>query len=314
MTEVVANQIKLITAPELDPKGTTRGWGDSRPVFFVTFRSGERIVLKGELRAMTGKQADQSARWASKMMKQVSAEAKVKLLTDSELNALRGLTAFQFAGIGQAGRQTREYLLDLIQSRMFAFYKMGFVGDLGNVGSLIKAEDGKPIDKAKVKALLTEFKTNRVVLVNLGQVVAVDLFIGNTDRIGPDGRIVNAGNLFFRKQDQHRAIGIDFFEAQGEASNMFKPAPDDWHGAVLSDADALRRLATNVIDNLNGLFSNAVPEITKEELISPIGIGRFLNGLNGGIAALRTYLAGRITQGKSVPSGVQSRMQRLGWS
>jgi hypothetical protein len=213
----------------------------------------------------------------------------------------------QFA-TGPQGTNTRAYLNELIDSNLFVFYKMLFVDGLRSVESMIKKNKG-----AKV---LAQLRDNRDVLFNLGKVIAADFFIGNHDRFGPNGEIVNAGNIAFQKMADktYKALGVDFFEAQGANANLTQPPRPGWPGAKLGDPANIRILANNVILNLNNHFQAAAGgAIPNDQLIRMLSVGTLINGMTVGANDLKTYLQTRIRAGKATPSGITKRMQLLGW-
>lgn len=67
---------------------------------------------------------------------------------------------------------------------LHVYFKMPFFDHLVFVNSM---------QPQKLLQVLTA--NNFEATIGLGRVVACDFFIGNTDRIGEDGHIVNAGNV-----------------------------------------------------------------------------------------------------------------------
>jgi hypothetical protein len=311
MQSISAMGISMVSALQLDPTGTIGRWRDSRPVFLLNFKDGSKLVVKAEIRSMIGKSTPQSVQWGGHMMKQVSNPIEAAALTETEMRILRNLGVWKYCN-GQIGERTREYLIDLMKSGLFSFFKMPFLANLRALDTMLAKNRG-----AKV---LAKLRNDRSVLVGLGQIVAVDLFIGNGDRFGSTGRVVNEGNVIFQKNADktYTPVGLDFFQAQGQAANLYKAPPDDWAGVILGtqvQSSRLTQFATNAIDSLNEVFANALAgTITAQDLMSSICIGRFTAGLREGAATLQAFLRQKMDAGERLPSGVVTRMALLGWA
>ncbi|MGH8548618.1 MAG: hypothetical protein ACRERU_08475, partial [Methylococcales bacterium] len=104
LRELKAFDITWVIAFQLDEKGKPGNWGKSRPIFSIEFRDVSKLVLKGEFKQsrLPGKLAAQSLKFDSRIMKQVSPEAKIKLISETECTVLVGLMRRHFA-TGQVG-------------------------------------------------------------------------------------------------------------------------------------------------------------------------------------------------------------------
>jgi hypothetical protein len=281
-----------------------------RPVFLLRFTNGESLVVKAESNS-NGRNADAIIPLMAKMMKQVSPQVKATILSGAEMNALVALSGDLAKFRGQD--ESRKYLeLYVTEGRqMFAFYKMPFVENLTDFDKVT----------TKVSAAFMFMQLDTVALHQLGKIVAVDLFIGNHDRFTPDGRVQNAGNLLFQSSNGRLTpIGLDFYEAQGIASDLHDSSPEDtygrngkrtfqWAGMVLQSEMHIRCYAGLAIKGLNGEFAKLQGN-SSVELLKHTDVIAFANGMLEGMRALRDFLQFR----GGLPSGVAERMRRLGWS
>jgi hypothetical protein len=178
--------------------------------------------------------------------------------------------------------------------------------------------------------------------------VAVDIFIGNTDRVdfegeaNPLGTILNLGNLMFQKgasvnptdptdkSHTYTAVGLDWFDAARTLSNLVAPPPDNWKGGILKTSEKnntlLYNLATKCVADLNHYFNKALAGgITPLDLLDSTATTRLYYGILEGRDKLHTFLTDHLKpkpapQGNvraapagQWPVGVKRRMQALGW-
>jgi len=157
-------------------------------------------------------------------------------------------------------------------------------------------------------------------LFSFGKIVAVDQFIGNNDRFNAMGELVNEDNLLFQQIDgQITPVGLDFFEAQGQAANLLEEPPDRqfignnkfkyvWGGENLLNENNIRFFAQNAIKSLNSYFSQQnMRQITA--VFDHDDVLEFVNGMREGIKELKQFLVAR----GGLPEGVRKRMDMLGW-
>jgi hypothetical protein len=281
-----------------------------RPVFCLTFTNGEKLVVKAEIRTGNG-HADQSIPLAGAMMRQVSPSVKVEMLNDQEFRELGLLPNYpeRFRPL-QNSAASREYL-ELYTSAeakpMNSFYKMPFVDQLTD------------ITKTSPSLMLLRLKKPPT-LFSFGKIVAVDLFIGNNDRFNAMGELVNEGNLLFQQIDGNiTPMGLDFFQAQGQAANLLVAPPDNlkvgggkfkytWGGENLLNENNIQFFADKAIKSLNSYFSQQNMRQIRT-LFDQDDVLEFADGMREGINGLKQFLA---TRG-GLPEGVRIRMDRLNW-
>ncbi|MGH8548085.1 MAG: hypothetical protein ACRERU_05700, partial [Methylococcales bacterium] len=288
-----------------EEKGKPGNWGKSRPIFSIEFRDVSKLVLKGEFKqpSLPGKLAAQSLKVDSRIMKQVSPEAKIKLISESECTVLLSLLRRHFA-TGQVGERTQQYLTELLKSGRFAFFKMGYQKDL---------EDLNCSDTNEIRRIFVSFRDEPAVLKKLGEIVAVDFFIGNTDRFDKDGRIVNYGNVFLLRKDVRMPVGLDFFAESSESVSLFGGSLATWEGKILKDVGWVLTFSEKAINCLNEYFSAKLPQLTSKELLGPKAVNTLAAGIAEGSEKIKAYLKRKIGANKAVPSGVMERMKILGW-
>ena len=299
MRRIVANEVTEVICFE----------PGERPVFCLTFSSGQKLVVKAEIKTQSG-HASQSIPLAGAMMRQVSKTLEVELLDDNEFVALRTLT--QSPNLFRPPQQavaTREYLelYTAPENKIFnVFVKMPFFSNISDMS------------KIRPRIMLVMLK-KRPALFSFGKIVAVDQFNGNNDRFNAMGELVNEGNLIFERNNNGEItpVGLDFFQAQGEAANLVERPPEPqvlrkgfvkilWGGHNLENELNIRYFSERVIQSLNEYFRGKNPNIT---LLGEDDELEFVNGMKAGIRDLKTFLSMR----GGLPEGVKVRMDRLKW-
>lgn len=301
MRQIIAGEIKEVMCFE----------PGERPVFCVTFSNGDKLVVKGELRTGS-RHADKSIPLAGMMMKQVSPALTVEMLAERELTALGTLAQNpqRFRKPNPAAAQ--QYLKELMGPEgkaFFSWYKMPFFGRLGNAESKAQKNPGLMLLRLKAPSFLH----------TLGKIVAVDQFIGNYDRFTPAGKLQNPGNLLFQEENGvPTPLGLDFFEAQGEAANLLEPPPDHsrhrdgtieykWGGENLLHETNMRFFANLAIASMNEFFRDS--RTRGISLLGSTEALQFGDGMREGVRDLKQFLAAR----PGLPEGVTARMTKLNW-
>lgn len=303
MKSIVASDISEITAFQID----------QRPVFKVKFRDGTFLVLKAEFHngLKVGAVSDSSVLWAGRMMQQATPSLQVEILTQQEMNALRWVHHNCFQPLA-----VRAYLLNFLTGN--TLYKMPYFQNLRVADEMSVA--------GKAGKLLGKLKGNAATLQGLGQVVAVDIFNGNYDRFHLDGGLSDSNLLFVKNPDKsYTAVGIDFYQAQGMASNLVADPPIsrgassqgltemNWGGPILVNDRTRMEYASKCIISLNNMFRKDLGHVAADALLGPIDAGEFANGLKFGAQNLRAYLVKEAAKG-TLPPGVLTRMSLLNWA
>lgn len=273
-------------------------------VFLLTGALKDRVVVKAD-----GLSRDQikSANWA---MKNVDSGARVKILTPFELGQLKEYADTTVAAIelledmGYNAKDMNHPARQLKDSPGwddgYVFFKME-PQKLIDVENAYKAahksaKDKTPPDLTDITRLAASLKAEGG-LEKLGEIIAVDLFNGYSDRFYPGGgiflrkwkAIVNLGNIFIVTDKDNKLVpsGLDF--ANANSPDWQKPIDDQWSGHLLSDVQRRRQFANDVIDDLEFLFSPIPP--TKRAFKSPkpaLGnhkeaVQRLIDGMRDGV-------------------------------
>lgn len=288
-----------------------------RPVWLVTLRDGTRMVVKQEVKAFAT--AQKSAVFGAKIMKNIDGETKASALSDPELQVLSRLPTFTMGGLGLPAPTTslsRDYLRFCMQNPNGIWIKMAFVENLVGLDKVLKSD----MDS---RNLLLDMRIDERILSSLGEVIAGDIFVGNEDRFTHSGRnlgaVVNAGNILFKAQQGTKGVGLDWFQAQGEFSNLYSAPPPDWAGPLLNNAQEITRFSKRAISDLNGLFAEKLDDLRTPDLLTEYNAGNLEDGIIAGRDKLKTYLVTKTrkdatAQSHKVPGGVLIRMQILGWN
>ena len=278
------------------------GMGDgmaSRPVFLLTFHDGEKLVVKAEgNRQGFNNGAIESLGAGGDIMGTISADAKSEPLDAGE--------RLELLNIAQEKRSLDHYyLLDLILAMMgptpvFIWHKMEFIDRLKDLEKAVENnKGGKIIGKLMQDGAME----------TLGKILAADMFLGNEDRFNRAGKIVNPGNIIFRKTANklYVPIGLDFYEAMGECSNISKPLVQHqaWTGDVLKDKSTINIFGAACIRSLNEYCGTVENNI--EPLRSP-HTRRLIDGIVAGKDEILRHLAPQYGQ---LSQGVKDRMQEL---
>jgi Actin-fragmin kinase, catalytic len=305
---IAANNVNTIKCFQLHPQARKGAYGKSRPAFKVEFNDNSLLVLKAELKNNTlGNQAEKSALFGAALMQKVSPTIGAEKLTASEMAVLLALPATKFqADTVALATVTKDYIADLHSSNMFFFMKMPFVDNLRDA-------DHYTANAAKAQKLLTKLKGDRQAVIGLGKIIAVDLFIGNGDRFNSQGNIINKGNILFEKNPSTKKltpVGLDFFEAQGPGSNLYKDPPPMWGGLRLQSHHSLKIFADTVIASLNAMFTSTIGNnLPPAQLLGFLETGQLMLGMTEAINEMRQHLP----QVSRLPAGVRKRMDLLDW-
>ena len=276
--------------------GIGEGMG-SRPVFKLTFYDGEVLIVKAEGRTEAG--AKDSISLGGKLMALMSNASASEIISDGEWGELYSIA-------NRKETLDHYYLLDIMRAMynggyMFVFHKMAFIDNLRDAEGLQEAGKGHKV--------LTKLKEGDA-CVTLGKILACDRFMSNNDRFNKDGGIVNKGNIIFQKQadSTYVPLGLDFYQACVDASNMTKPPPNDnWGGMVLLNDAAMSEYATACIDSLNDEFGQ---DVAWENKMAPAHAHKIHRGMKEGRDALRDHL--KRNQAR-LPDGAIERMKKLKW-
>jgi hypothetical protein len=238
---------------------------ENRPVFFLTLNgaASPNLVVKGEGDGITAlaAHADESIKWGSKLMKGVNSQVNTKIMTPAEVTAFK-----------QRGQQLisplmlRPHLNLAIPGPPYTWTKMPFVA--GVTTAEFYKENNTP-DAKLAKADIVKM-SNTAFWVDLGKVVAVDIFNGNCDRFDINtGHWVNKGNIMFLAGGvgQTSVIGLDTFDPNAKAlhdltahvdfRNDINARREFQHLLILTDPGERRQFAIKCVESVGNELKRA---------------------------------------------------------
>ncbi|MFT5435148.1 MAG: hypothetical protein ACI9OJ_005865 [Myxococcota bacterium] len=204
---------------------------DDHPVYFLTV-GGVPIVVKGEAKGSVGhERTDQEAaisiKWGSKLMKNVNDRlVNTKLMDQSEVTAFLTVAKSKFKplptipGAPPGPPPPNRYRNVTPQgAQQYTWVKMPAVAGLSDAEFTKKVGGFTTPVRGKVKEQIVKF-TDESLWPQLGKVLAVDIFNGNSDRFDiASGRWINYGNVMFIDQGS-KVIGLDTFDPNTKQSNL----------------------------------------------------------------------------------------------
>jgi len=204
------------TVPHITPGSITGMAGKSnRPVFFVRMHNAAtpNIVIKGDALKTN---SDVSIKWSSKLMKNVQNN-----LVNSKIMSPAEIAVFKQFATAAFGPATAQYAFTAMPC---CWIKMPFVPGLSDAD--IIDDDTSNLDLQKAKDTIVKLSDSDV-WQQLGRIVAVDVFNGNSDRFVVDGPTAgawqNMGNIMFLGAGHGHAtsvIGLDTFDPFSTNSDL----------------------------------------------------------------------------------------------
>ena len=276
------------------------------PVWKVTMPQNHVVIVKAE-RVGNGKSRDEtlvSATFGVHLMAAVTPGMEAVKLSQNELRAMWDINQSHVKqqandqGALAKAHITHELKDDLTHNVVF---KMPFVPDLMKLDKAI--ETHKNVEFAQHLAAEDYAAT-----IELGKILAVDLFIGNDDRFAENGDLVNSGNVLLHKDGQNKwhAIGLDHFSYYGQHSNLSTPAGQGWGGAKLNTPNQMLNFAGKIMTALNAT-GNGKPALGLQAKFQE----KLAQGLAQGAAMIRATV--QHSEPSTIPDGVKTRFQTLHW-
>ena len=294
-------------------------------VFLVTFTNGDQMVLKAEM-SVNSSQTVSSHNIGVRVMGLVS-PVKAVTLTDAE----KAQVGIVDTGISSAFFKAEQAIAAGNAHWVKAVFQTGLAG-LKDAGSFqVKAEGsmfGDDDPQKKIAATAYMAKLNRQLAGNskawksLGAIVAVDMLLGNQDRISlHNAGFDNLPNVQFRQNGNKitEAVGLDTYDSlHTGTSDLHDISIDDWKtncGEYLKD---LNKAETQIgaamndgIRQINKTFGTGTCTWgTKEKKA-------FAEGYKSSAAKLKTKMKAEAPKlmklGGSAPKGLLLRLNWLGW-
>jgi hypothetical protein len=281
--------------------------GHHHPVFLLTFTDGTSLVLKSERASDSGARYNATAEIMAQIVDPYAASA---VLTPDEREALV-----------KAQARATPYLRELLFQRDTIFVKMkrrtGFL-DLQRPG--FGQRPFTSFQVGRLHAVVSQLSGAARVWETLGEIVAVDLFLGTADRIAPGGaegsgaaNLQNAGNVFFKFDKSGRlkkALALDNYDTFAGAARIDSAElPHEWltdYRPILFSEGAAWAFAGTVVDQVvrHAQSAGLQVELGASEQRS------FATGFQRSIAKLKAFLRQRPD---SLPPGIASRAEALRW-
>jgi hypothetical protein len=289
------------------------------PVWLLTFTGPDasgmtELVLKAEMGI------DGGAHFAAvaELIHLVDARSRAEVLSEPEMSALN-----------QIGWKGTPFLREKLHQDEIVFVKMNVKHRFGNLQKPDPGTQGNfTSDQIQILgAVLPLLPGNRRLWESLGEIVAVDLFVGNSDRIAPDadpwglgatGRAVlpNAGNIFLkfnRHGELKKAVALDNYDPRADAAKFDRPLHPDWmlnFAPILRDEQKSAQFAGSVIEQVldHAHQAGMTARLGEQEA------AWFFMGLRNGVAKIRAYLVQRTGMHRQAPHpSIVARAQFLGW-
>jgi hypothetical protein len=307
---------------------------DDRPVFFLKLNGQPQptVVVKGDAGGKVGPDQAISIKWGSKMMKNVNNnQVNVKIMTSPEI------VEFHRAAIATYPQGSPQLNFAHDGLRDYIWTKMPFVAGLSDADYIENYEVSGKVVKQTIQKL-----SDPQVWFDLGKVVAVDIFNGNSDRFDINtGTWINRGNIMFLSAGQQtKVIGLDMFDPfGGDRSNLNRGGGYEAL-KTLTEKARCRNFANSCVLGVgsklkadlgghrkykDGLRPHIIVMLGNQP--TPVALASmdtlfmpyapdFMRGIEAGADQLKTYLMGKLQQygpNRLLPRGVLLRMQYLGW-
>lgn len=203
---------------------------DDHPVYFLTV-GGAKLVVKGEAKGSVGNARSDddtatSIKWGSKMMKNVNDKfVNTKIMEPSEVTAFLAAASRKFRplptppGAPAGPPPPNRYNNVSVAAQQYTWVKMPAVDGLSDAEFTKKVGGFTTPIRGKVKEQILKL-TDETLWPQLGKVVAVDIFNGNSDRFDiKNGKWINYGNVMFTDLAT-KVIGLDTFDPNTKQSNL----------------------------------------------------------------------------------------------
>ncbi|MEI8298168.1 MAG: hypothetical protein WCH32_09100 [Pseudomonadota bacterium] len=310
------------------------------PVFLLSMANGDQCVIKAD-------GANRTAHLSApiEIMNAVDPHAPSRVLSKTEMLGIRGWVMGHAADLeeqpgylmselasglrpplpGQGPQYSKVFIVMEAKAQLTDLQAEGLKG-LGQDG------DGNITvrDKSGVKSLQQVFKQPGV-LEKLGEVLAVDAFNGNQDRINFEGAgkpwpgagslkcIQNPGNIFIGEGGGRLTVlGLDVFDPTNQFKDMNNfPEPDFAYPGRILRADAAARrvkLAQDVVADFETILGprNRTFAFQKQTRMPTDACPRIVRGMESGGTKILNFLKQKFAGG-GLGLGVVKRVDACGW-
>jgi len=297
------------------------------PVFRVVFFQGlYEMVIKAEEqgRGQTLKETASNFNNTAATMSLIKGSAVAEALNKKELEAVNKAV--------KNGKGTPELKTQL--GRPAVWVKMKYRNKLMDM----QKPDFNGVtakQQANIAVLMPKLQGNEKAWTSLGEVLAGDFFVGNTDRatftparaipssktgkIAPaKTKLANPGNIFFKfdsNGDIDRTVALDNFDPNAASGDLSNADITEWKeqcAPVLKHESLRIQFATGLVAEM---IAHAADMGTQIDFYM-MEESYLLAGIKSGIRKLKTRLVAEFNHkenSKKIPAGVVERMKYLGW-
>ncbi|MEZ0227761.1 MAG: hypothetical protein ACAI25_03995 [Planctomycetota bacterium] len=317
----IANLVELKFTYDTDNKGNQIKIGSGK-VFLLVGPADEKLVIKTDANI-----SDAGVKSANTVVKAIDKNVKVKVLDAAEKKALVDWVTDWEAEEAwfkkEMGKEYRADEKDAVESLKFSvnykgpepWFKMAALELKDLDGALKKRLDG---DKSEMKAFIKTL-TAKGGLEKLGQVIAADMFNGNTDRflpvwafgVGQAGAgktigkkhfafktLVNLGNVFIASTKAGLEVSaLDFVDPGSQFKDITQPlaaaeatAKYPWTGKALSDKKLREAFAADIAADLELVVNPKKSKLSPFTKLGKDAASRLSAGMVTGAQAIKKKL------------------------
>jgi len=303
-------------------------------VWLLEGGNNDKLVIK------TDAVFQQQYKSASPIIKAIAPGAKLKVLSQAELNALQEyirthelLTqAYQDMDMNFNPDET-EPVARLKESLGFGFpfVKMAAV-NVSDLEGALKARLAPNVDKTSLRAFTATLNAPGG-LETLGKIIAVDLFNGNTDRFFPGAAstknvggvdfnlrcLVNIGNVFRAVTAGGSEVGaLDFIDPNSIYKDINTPlaqaelgAAYPWPARLLTSRQQRHAFAKDVVHDLEKILNPHKSRFSLKTKLTGNSEGRVASGMKQGAFAIKLKLEAKYINPNQATQGILDRHQIL---
>jgi hypothetical protein len=294
----------------------------------------DEIVIKIEPSRFVGPRQYRSV---TPFVEAVDPAAGLKILTPQEINALRAFVDgtdhhslahdYRKCGLRIPTDEVSAIgnLKEALRTNQFTFVKMRVFDVKDLQTALDKRLAAQNRDKSDLRAFIAALNAPGG-LERLGQIIAVDLFVGNNDRFDPTREprdvdfcgakinlrcLTNPGNVFCVYSNRGFKIGaLDFIDPNSLFKNINvrlaeaeTEAREEWSGRVLADTTKRNKFAKDIAHDLEQILNPRRSRFSPRTKLNRDAAERIAKGMLEGVELIKTklqslYYQNRWTAGK----------------
>ncbi len=295
-------------------------------VFLITFADDSQVVLKAEsgLAAIVDRTANRKkVDFAMQLSAKVGAGSNSRAMDAAEVLQI-GMLRAKFTDIDADWAVA----LDPQFAAQTTWIMMEKESGLSSLEDVVY---GTSVQGALMLLMELRRKPN---MVQLGRILAVDMFLGNGDRFrfNPgdlEDSFQNMGNVFISKNEK-KELTIRGLDPLDPSSSWAKLDQDllvvsngniqNWPGMILRDNNRMREIATRIATEITDALAGKCKLVGRQKAqwaVKRKDVGYVTDGMKKGrdeIKMLCRSRTGRHAGRSAPPAGLMSRMQAMGWA